>query len=185
MSDTILNETRQKMEKAIEALQREMAKLRTGRASLSMLDEVRVDYYGDKVPLNQVGTLSVPEPRMIAIAPWESTVIPAIEKAIQSANLGLSPINDGKLVRIPIPMLTEERRRDIVKMLKTHGEEARVAVRHARRDAIDEIKKNEKESKLSEDESKKAQTLAQKLTDDYVAKIDASVQKKEQEIMTV
>ena len=158
MIESFLSQAKQKMEKALESLQREMAKLRTGRASLNILEEVRVDYYGDKVPLNQVGTLSIPEPRMIAISPWQPNLISAIEKAIMSANLGLSPINDGKLIRIPMPVLTEERRKDIVKMLKGHVEEAKVGVRHARRDAIDEIKQTEKAGKMTEDDSKKAQT---------------------------
>ena len=185
MIDNLLKTSRQKMDNAIEALQREMAKMRTGRASLAILEEVRVDYYGQMVPLNQVGTLSVPEARLITISPWESNIIPAIEKAIQTSNLGLSPINDGKLIRIPIPALTEERRKDIVKVLKNYAEEARVAVRHARRDAMDEVKKLEKDSKINEDDSKKAQTQIQKLTDDFVAKVDESFHKKEQEIMTV
>ncbi len=183
--DAITRDTTQKMEKSLEALKHHFGKLRTGRASLSLLDDIRVDYYGQMVPLNQVATLGIPEARMITISPWESSVISAIEKAIDKANIGLNPVNDGKLIRLPIPALSEERRKDIVKSLKAHGEEARVSVRHARREALDVIKKQEKDGELSEDLSKKAATLIQKLTDDYIAKVDQMMEAKEKEIMQI
>lgn len=181
--DQILSEPRKKMEKALESFQNELGRLRTGRASLSLIDHVRVDYYGQMVPLNQVATLGIPEPRLITIAPWESPMIAAIEKAIEKANLGLNPVNDGKLVRLPIPPLTEERRKDLVKMIKNSAEESRVAIRHSRRDAMDLAKKLEKEGKISEDDSKKASVQIQKLTDDFIAKIDEASGKKEKELM--
>ncbi|MBX7147873.1 ribosome recycling factor [bacterium] len=183
--DAITRDATQKMEKSLEALKNQFGKLRTGRASLNLLDDIRVDYYGQMVPLNQVATLGIPEPRLITIAPWEASIIPAIEKAIDKANIGLNPVSDGKLIRLPIPALSEERRKDLVKSLKGHGEDARVSVRHARRDAMDLVKKQEKDSALTEDDAKKAGTIIQKLTDDFIAKIDAMVQTKEKEIMQV
>ncbi|HBF11788.1 MAG TPA: ribosome recycling factor [Deltaproteobacteria bacterium] len=185
MSDKIFKDAQGHMEKALEAFQREVSKMRTGRASLNLLDDIRVEYYGQYLPLNQVATLGVPEPRMIMVTPWESNIIPAIEKAIEKANIGLNPVNDGKAIRLPIPTLTEERRRDFVKMLKSHGEESRVAIRQSRREALDVAKKLEKEGKMTEDDSKKLSTQIQKLTDDFVAKIDAVVANKEKEILQV
>ena len=185
MSDKIFKDAQGHMEKALEAFQREVSKMRTGRASLNLLDDIRVEYYGQYLPLNQVATLGVPEPRMIMVTPCESNIIPAIEKAIEKANIGLNPVNDGKAIRLPIPTLTEERRRDFVKMLKSHGEESRVAIRQSRREALDVAKKLEKEGKMTEDDSKKLSTQIQKLTDDFVAKIDAVVANKEKEILQV
>ena len=185
MIHPILDETKKGMEKALEAFQRELSRLRTGRASLSILDEIRVDYYGQMTPLSQVATLGVPEPRMITISPWESRLIPEIEKAVEKANIGLTPINDGKMVRLPIPQPNEERRRELVKNIKNHAEECRVAIRHARRESIDKLKKLEKEGKIAEDDSKKGSHDVQKLTDDFTAKVDQMAAKKEQEIMQV
>ena len=185
MSDKIFKDAQGHMEKALEAFQREVSKMRTGRASLNLLDDIRVEYYGQYLPLNQVATLGVPEPRMIMVTPWESNIIPAIEKAIEKANIGLNPVNDGKAIRLPIPTLTEERRRDFVKMLKSHGEESRLAIRQSRLEALDVAKKLEKEGKMTEDDSKKLSTQIQKLTDDFVAKIDAVVANKEKEILQV
>ena len=181
----VFNETQKKMEKSLLALQTELARVRTGRASLNVLDSIRVSYYGTATPINQVASLSVPEARLIVIQPWESNLIPEIEKAILESNIGLTPSNDGKVVRLSIPKLTEERRRDIVKQIKTLGEDAKVAVRHARRDANEEIKKLKTASQITEDDMKKSQDHIQKLTDEYVEKVDKILSGKEQDIMTV
>ncbi len=182
---SILDETKKKMEKSLEALQHELGRLRTGRASLAILEDVKVDYYGQLTPLNQVATLGVPEPRLITITPWDTSVIPLIEKSIEKAQLGLNPVSDGKMVRLPIPALTEERRKELVKKIKHTGEETRVSIRHARRDALEIAKKQEKESVITEDESKKITTQVQTLTDDHIAKVDKMLEKKEAEIMQV
>lgn len=183
--DTEIKQTKEKMDKAVASFQGEMVKLRTGRASLSILDDIKVEYYGQIVPLKQVAALATPEPRLITISAWESNVVPAIEKAIIKANIGLVPANDGKLIRLPVPSLTEERRKELVKMLKNHAESSRVAIRHARRDGLEAIKKLEKDGKITEDDSKKGSTQIQKMTDDEIARIDQMVEKKSQEIMTV
>ena len=185
MIDTVLKETKDNMEKAVTALQTHMGKLRTGRATLAMLDGVRVDYYGTMTPLNQVASLAIPEPRMITVQPWESNLIPAIEKAIDKANLGLNPNNDGKLIRLPIPQLTEDRRKEIVKQLKAMAEEARVSIRHVRKEANDLLKKLQKDANITEDELKRGTELVQKSTDENTTKIDQIVEKKEKDIMTV
>lgn len=183
--DSVLKDASARMKKAIELLRDELAKMRTGRASLAILDDVRVDYYGNPTPLNQVATLNIPDPRLITIQPWESNLIPVIEKAIQKADLGLNPSSDGRVVRLPIPPLNEERRRELVKFIKKHGEDTKVAVRNVRRDANDHLKKLEKEEHVSEDEVKKAQHDVQKLTDDSIKEVDEIVVKKEKELMTV
>lgn len=185
MSEKIIPNTQSKVGKAIEAFQREMARVRTGRASLVMLEDVRVDYYGQLVPLNQVATLAIPEARLITIAPWESNQISAIEKAIEKANIGVNPVNDGKIVRIPIPSLTEERRKELVKTIKHYAEETRVAIRHIRREILDEVKKIEKGGKMTEDDSKRISTQIQKVVDESVARVDEAVAKKEKEVMQV
>lgn len=185
MLQDVINQSKDKMEGSIKALQNELSKLRTGRASLSLLDGIKVDYYGTRTPLNQVASLAVPEARLITVQPWESNLIPAIEKAIQEANLGLNPASDGKILRLPIPKLTEDRRKDLVKQLKGAGEDSRVAVRHVRRDANEAIKKLKTDSKITEDEQKRGETQIQKLTDEYIAKIDGIIAKKEEDIMTV
>lgn len=185
MIQEILSDAKEKMQKRVTSLQTELGKLRTGRASLNVLDGVKVDYYGTPTPVNQVATLAVPEARLITIQPWEAHIIPDIEKAILQANLGLTPSNDGKVIRLSIPKLTEERRKDIVKQIKGIGEEARISVRHTRRDANEYIKKLEKDSQISEDELKKSQDQVQKITDEYIKQIDDILVKKEKDIMTV
>lgn len=185
MIDETMNKAKEGMEGAVEALQSNLSKLRTGRASLAVLDGIKVDYYGTLSPLNQVATLAIPEPRLITIQPWESNIIQTIEKAIEKANIGLNPTNDGKIVRLPIPQLTEERRIEIVKQLKSMAEEGRVSIRHARKEANDDLKKLQKNSKITEDDLKKGTDSVQKLTDDFIKKIDQIVENKEKDIMTV
>lgn len=173
------------MEQAVEHLKRDLAGLRTGRASVALLDGVRVDYYGTMTPLKQVANISTPEARLITIQPWEPQLIKEIEKAISASGLGVTPSNDGKIIRIPLPPLTEERRKELSKICKKHGEETKVRVRGFRRDANEELKKLQKDAKLSEDELRKAEQETQKLTDQFVHKIDDVIKKKEQEIMEV
>ena len=176
---------RTRMEKAVSDLQHDMASIRTGRASVSILDHVRIDYYGTPTPLNQLGNLHVPEPSMITVQPWDVSQIGAIEKAIRAANLGLNPGNDGKLIRIPIPPLTEERRKDLVKVAGKYAEQQKVAVRNVRRDANDDLKKAEKDGAISQDEHKRLETEVQKLTDEAIKRVDEALKTKEQEIMHV
>ena len=176
-----------KMNKALEVLRKELATLRTGRASLGMLDGIMVDYYGTPTPLSQVANMAVPDPRQITIQPWEAKMLGEIEKAILKSDVGLTPSNDGKIIRLSIPALTEERRQQIVKHAKKLAEDARVAVRNIRRDVNDEIKKKskDKDAHVSEDEVKKLQEDIQKSTDSYIKKIDELLAHKEKEIMTV
>lgn len=174
-----------RMQKTIAALKSELATIRTGRANAALLDHVRVSYYGSEVPVNQVGNISVPEPRVLVITPWEKHLIKDIEKAILSSDLGLNPTSDGEVVRIVLPELTEERRKDLVKQAKAAGERARISIRNIRRDANDEIKRQVKEEGLSEDESKRLQDRIQKTTDRFIAEIDQIVEHKEREILTV
>lgn len=174
---------RARMEKVLTDLHNEMAHIRTGRASIGLLDSVRVDYYGSPVPLNQVAQLHVPEPAMITAQPWDASTIAAIEKAIRSADLGLNPSNDGKIVRVPIPPLTEERRRDLAKKLSHIAEERRVGLRNIRRDANEQLKKMLKDKLISEDEERQALDAIQKLTDVQIGKIDQSAKAKEKEIL--
>ena len=178
-------EAQERMEKAHEDLRREMASIRTGRASVHLLDGIKVDYYGTPTPVNQMATVSAPEPAMITIQPWDSSQISVIEKAIMTADLGITPANDGKLIRLKIPALTEERRRQLVKHLHQVTENHRVAVRNARREANDAIKKLEKDKTISEDESRAGHDEVQKLTDEWIAKLDAASTKKETEIMEI
>jgi len=185
MTDTIFKEMKDKMDKAIDVFHRELAKLRTGRASLSIFEGVRVDYYGTPTPINQLATMSVPESRLITIQPWDASVLADIEKAIMNSDLGFTPTNDGKLIRISIPQLTEERRKDIVKVAKKVAEECKIAIRNNRRDANESIKKVEKDKAISQDDLKKAQTQIQEVTDKYIAKIDDILKHKEKEIMEV
>lgn len=185
MIPEIKTKTRDKMEGALDFLRKELATLRTGRASLALLDGLSIDYYGTPTPLQQAATLSVPEARLIIIQPWDAKLIPGIEKAIQTSGLGLTPQNDGKIIRVPIPSLTEERRKDLVKLAKKMAEEGRVAVRNIRRDANDELKRQEKQAGLSEDDLRKAQEEIQKATDQVIQKIDEIMKKKETEIMEI
>jgi ribosome recycling factor len=175
----------EKMEHAIERLKRELAGLRTGRASVALLDGIRVDYYGNPTPLKQVANIAIPESRLITIQPYEIKMIREIEKAIQTSDLGLTPSNDGKLIRVPLPPLTEERRKELIKVCKKHGEEVKVQVRGYRRDGNDELKKLQKDAKLTEDELRKSEAEIQKITDQYVQKIDDVLKKKESEILEV
>ncbi|RME37738.1 MAG: ribosome recycling factor [Deltaproteobacteria bacterium] len=185
MLDDVRKKAAAGMEKAIEALKRDLGKVRTGRASLSLLDDVRVDYYGTPTPLNQVGTLAVPEPRLITIQPWEKNLIPEIEKAIMKADLGLNPSSDGQIVRIAIPALTEERRKEMVKVVKRMGEDCKIAVRNARRDANDALKKLLKDKEITEDDQKRGEKDIQDLTDSYVKKVDEILEAKEKEVMEI
>ncbi len=185
MTNEIIMEMAEKMENSLEAFKQELTKIRTGRASLSLLDGIKVDAYGSSLPLNQVATLTIPESRQIVIQPWDPQVMSSIEKAILKSELGLTPMNDGKVIRINIPQLTEERRREFVKMVKKIAEEYRVAVRNHRRDAIDAFKKQKKNKDISEDDQFKLQDEAQKETDTYIAKIDEVAADKENELMEV
>jgi ribosome recycling factor len=174
-----------RMEKALSDLQHEMASIRTGRASLSILDNLRVDYYGTPTPLNQVANLHVPEPALITIQPWDVSQIGLIEKVIRTSDLGLNPANDGKIIRLPIPPLTEERRKELVKKLHGVAEHHRVAVRNIRRDGNEAIKKLAKDKKITEDEDKKAHDDIQKLTEAYIGKIDTASTAKQKDIMEI
>src|ERR1035437_6890755 len=177
--------TRTRMEKALTDLQHEMATIRTGRATLSLLDHIRVDYYGTPTPLNQVANLHVPEPNLITIQPWDVSQIGMIEKAIRISDLGLNPANDGKMIRLPIPPLTEERRKELVKKLHGVAEHHRVSVRNIRRDGNEAVKKLLKDKKITEDDDKKAHEETQKLTDAYMDKIDAASKSKEKDILEI
>lgn len=185
MQNEIKKEANERMDKSIESLKKDFGSIRTGRASLSLLDGIKIDYYGTPTQLAQVATLGIPEPRQITIQPWEPKLIPEIEKAILKSDLGLTPGNDGKTIRLNIPTLTEERRKQLVKVVKKHAEEAKVAIRNIRRDVNDRIKKSEKEEHLSEDDVKRLQEEIQKLTDQHVAKVDEVLHHKEKEIMEV
>ncbi len=181
----MLNNIESRMKKTVAALKDELSRIRTGRANASLLDHVRISYYGSDVPINQVANLSVPEPRTIVIAPWEKTMLQQVEKAILASDLGLTPNNDGEVIRLTLPELTEERRKEFVRQVKQIGEKARVSVRNVRRDANDDVKKQVKEDSLSEDESKRLQDEIQHLTDQYVAEIEQVLERKEQDILTV
>ncbi len=183
--EALVKDASARMERSIEAFRKELGKVRTGRASFSLLDGVKVDYYGTPTPLQQVGTLSVPESRLITVTPWDTKMIGPIEKAIQGSGLGLNPSSDGKTVRIPIPHLTEERRRELAKVVRKMGEDARVAVRNVRREAIEKLKDREKKKEISEDVVKRGQERIQKETDAHVKKIDEILKSKEQEILEV
>jgi ribosome recycling factor len=176
---------KQRMEKALADLQHAMATIRTGRASVHLLDNVRVDYYGTPTPINQVGNLHVPEPGMITVQPWDVSQIGPIEKAIRAADLGVNPSNDGKLIRIPVPALTEERRKELAKKLNGVAEEHRVAIRNIRRDSNDHVKKLTKDKKINEDEDRRAHDEMQKLTDGYMAKLDQAARAKEKELLEI
>lgn len=173
------------MEKTVDSLRKEYQKVRTGRASTALLDDIKVNYYDTPTPVNQVASLAVPEARVIIIQPWESKLIPLIEKAILNANIGLTPTNDGKLIRLALPPLTEERRKEIVKLLKKMAEDAKIALRNIRRDTNDDLKKMEKEKKISEDDLKRAEKEVQDITNNYVVKIDEVLTIKEKEVMEV
>ena len=181
----VVFEMAEKMEKSIETFKHELSKVRTGRASLALLDNINVDAYGSVLPINQVGTLTIPESRMIAIQPWDPQMLPAIEKAILKSSLGLTPMSDGKIIRLNIPQLTEERRKELVKQVKKIAEEFRVALRNIRREANDILKKQKKDKEISEDELFKLQEEAQNETDTYVKQIDQITLSKEKEVLEV
>ncbi|MDH3394366.1 MAG: ribosome recycling factor [Desulfobulbaceae bacterium] len=185
MSNEILETMKEKMDKSIDAYRRELSKVRTGRASLSLVDGLKIDAYGSLQPLNQVATLTIPESRMIAIQPWDPQMLAAIEKAVFKSDLGLNPVNDGKIIRINIPQLTEERRKELVKQVKKVSEEYRVAIRNSRRDAIDALKKQKNNKEIAEDDLFKFQDEAQKDTDRFVKLIDETMAEKEKEVMEV
>lgn len=185
MAKQVLANTKEKMEKAVGALSRELASVRAGRASANLLDKISVDYYGAPTPVNQLASISVPEARLLVIQPYDKTVLGDIEKAILKSDLGLTPANDGSLIRLSIPALTEERRKELVKLVKKYGEEAKVAVRNIRRDGNDDLKKLEKNGDITEDELRGNTDEVQKLTDEYIVKIDQVAKDKEKEIMEV
>ncbi|MBN8535528.1 MAG: ribosome recycling factor [Deltaproteobacteria bacterium] len=185
MIQNVKKNTQEKMEKSLKALTEELKKVRTGKAQVSMLDNIKVNYYGSLVPLSQVASISTPEPRSFMIAPWESTVLKDIEMSLIKSDLGMAPMNDGKVIRLKVPDLTEERRKDLVKQVKKTAEDMRVAIRMSRRDANDEVKKALKDKAISEDESKKSETEIQKMTDDYIKKIDVLAEEKEKSLLTI
>ncbi len=185
MFEAITKNLENQMEKALKVLRDELAKIRTGRASPALLDSVRVSYYGTITPLNQMASITTPEARLLVVQPWDLSAISEIEKAILKEDLGVAPQNDGKVIRIPIPPLTEERRKELVKLANKFAEECRVAVRNVRRNGMDELKRAEKEKKLSEDEQKRGQTKIQEMTDAFIKKIDTIVEAKAREILEV
>jgi ribosome recycling factor len=183
MLNDVYSELEQGFKKVLESLRRSLLKIRTGRANVGILDGIKVEFYGTLSPLNQVGTIKVPEPRLITIQPWDKSMITTIEKAIVASDLGINPSNDGNIIRIPIPPLTGERRKELVKIVKRSGEDAKIAIRNERRNANDLIKELEKESEISEDQMRRGLGHVQKLTDDYVEKVDEVVTEKEKEIL--
>jgi len=185
MLNDVYADSRDRMKKVIENLEREFKRVRTGRASVALLDGIRVDYYGTPTPLNQIATLTVPEPRSITIQPWDATVIGDVEKAILKSELGLTPMNDGKMVRINIPPLTEERRRDLVKVVRKMAEESKVALRNIRRDSNEMLKDLKKDKAISEDEQFRGQEEVQKITDEFIKQAEAVYAGKEKEILEV
>jgi ribosome recycling factor len=185
MNEAIFTQLQKEMDGSVGALRKELAKLRTGRASTALLENIMVDYYGTTTPLNQLSTLSAPEPRLLVIQPFDRSAMAEIERAILKSDLGLTPNNDGKIIRIPIPQLTEERRKDLVKHVKKVAEEYRVSVRNHRRVAIEHLKEAEKKKEITADDAKHGQDRVQKITDDFIGRIDKVVKAKEEEVMEV
>ena len=185
MLDQTKKTAQTKMDKVLVSLAEDFKKVRTGKAQVSMLDNIRINYYGQMVPLNQVASVSTPDAKTFLIAPWETSVLKDIEQGIVKSDIGMAPINDGKVIRLKVPDLTEDRRKDLAKQVKKVAEEARVAVRLVRRDANEEVKKALKDKAVSEDEAKKAETDIQKMTDDMIKKVDASTDEKEKSILTI
>ena len=185
MNEAIFTQLQKEMEGSVAALRKELGRVRTGRASTSLLEGIFVEYYGTSTPLNQLATLSAPEPRLLVIQPFDRKALGDIEKAILKSDLGLTPANDGKIIRVPIPQLTEDRRKDLVKHVKKIGEEFRVSMRNHRRLAIEHLKESEKKKEITADEYKHGQDRVQKITDDYIARVDKVLKSKEEEIMEV
>lgn len=185
MNNEQIKDARQRMDKTVEAFRNEIAKIRTGKATTALLDGIKVDYYGTMSPLSQVGNVSVLDVHTLAITPWDKSMIQLIDKAILASGLGLNPISDGTNIKIPIPPLNEERRKEFVKLVKKFGEESKVALRNVRRDANDHLKRQEKDKKITEDELKEAEKETQKLTDEHIVKIDEIIKHKEKEILEV
>jgi len=181
----LIKDAGNRMDKTLEALRTELSKVRTGKATTALLDGVKVDYYGNLTPINQVGNITVLDPHTLSVTPWDKSMVQAVDKAILEANLGFNPINDGTNLKIPIPLLTEERRKDFVKIVKKFGEDSKVAIRNVRRDVNDHLKKQQKDKKMSEDELKQAEDEVQKLTDQHIKAIDEILKHKEAEIMEV
>jgi ribosome recycling factor len=185
MNEAIFTQLQREMENSVVALRKELAKLRTGRASTALLEHIMVEYYGATTPLNQLATLSAPEPRLLIVQPYDRTAMSDIERGILKSDLGLTPNNDGKVIRIPIPQLTEERRRELVKHVKKIGEEFRVSLRNHRRDAIERVKEAEKKKEITADDAKHAHDRVQKITDEFIGRVDRVVKAKEEEVMEV
>lgn len=185
MISDLKKNTESRMSKSIDSLTESLQSIRAGRANTSLLDRIYVDYYGQQSPLNQVASLSAPEARLLAIQPWDATLIPEIEKAIQKSDLGITPSNDGKIIRLVVPQLTEERRKDLTKLVGKYGEEAKVSIRNIRRDAMEDIKKAEKAKEISEDDRKTYEEDIQKLTDKYIKDVDGVTAEKEKELMEI
>ena len=185
MISDIQKQTQYKMQRTIETLREDFIKIRTGRASVGLLDHIMVDYYGNPTPLNQVAQVGVADARTLTVQPWEKNMVAVVEKAIRTSDLGLNPATSGMLIRVPLPALTEERRRELTKVVKHIGEEAKVAIRNLRRDANDQLKRLLKDKEISEDEESRATKDIQKLTDDFIQKVDACVADKEKEVMTI
>lgn len=185
MYNDVIKDLKKQMKKTLEHYRDELRSVRTGRASVTMFDNVKVNYYGAPTPVSQVATLQAPDARLVTIQPWDPNMIAEIEKAIQSSNMGFNPSNDGNIIRVPIPQLTEERRKEIMKMVKKMSEEAKIAIRNERRSGNEDIKRLEKEKEISEDDAKKALEQIQNLTDEYIDKIDELTSKKEDEVMQI
>ena len=185
MIDDLIQDAVRRMDKSVETAQHEFNSIRTGRASAALLDRIRVEYYGTPTPLNQLSTINVPEPRMLTVQPFDPTSLKTIEKAIMESDLGLTPSNDGKIIRLPIPQLTEERRKDLVKVVRQRAEDSRVAVRNVRRDVMHHLKELVHKGDVGDDEERRAEERVQKLTDDHVHKIDELLKRKEAEILEV
>ena len=185
MIKDIIKDTDSKMYKAVEHVRNELIRIRTGKATTNLLDGIKVDYYGTITPLNQIGNLSTPDIHTITVQVWDKGAVPAVEKAITNANLGLNPMSDGQLIRIPIPALNEERRKELVKLIKKYAEDGKIAVRNIRRDSMEQLKKAEKDEHVSEDERKHGEAEIQKLTDKHTKEVDLLIQQKEKEIMEV
>jgi len=183
--EAVISQAKEGMAKAIESLERNFGRVRTGRASLTLLDGIRVDYYGTPTPINQVAALSIPEPRLIVVQPWESNLVPAIERAILQSDMDLNPTSDGKLVRIPIPKLSEERRKDLVKVVRQMTEDAKVSIRNARRDANSALDKLQKDKEISEDDNRRMKDDVQETTDSFVKEADKVLAAKEAEVLEV